>query len=134
MQPGRVRASDAERESYAERIRKAVGEGRLTINEGDERMRDVYGAKFLDELGPQVADLPADPPAAPAAQQRARAVHRRGPGWYPWFPAGPLLIFAVLVGIWSLGGAHVFWPAIPLAFLTLFLIRRLFWWGYWRRH
>ena len=38
----RVRASDAERESYAERVRKAVGEGRLTMDEGDQRMLSIY--------------------------------------------------------------------------------------------
>src|SRR5215467_9770035 len=43
----RVRTSDAERERVAEKLRTAVGEGRLTLEEGDERLASL------------VADLPA---------------------------------------------------------------------------
>ena len=70
----RVRTSDAERERVAEQLRAAVGEGRLTLEEGDERLANLYTTKYRDELGPLVADLPN-----PAGEQRRG---RRG-GWGP---------------------------------------------------
>ncbi|GAA1766315.1 hypothetical protein GCM10009681_41750 [Luedemannella helvata] len=53
-----MRASDGEREEYAAVVREAVGDGRLTMEEGEERQVSVYRAKFRDELPPLVADLP----------------------------------------------------------------------------
>ncbi|GLZ54862.1 DUF1707 domain-containing protein [Actinomycetospora sp. NBRC 106378] len=52
-----VRASDAEREQVADLVRRAVGDGRLTIVEGDERQRAAYAATFRHELTPVTADL-----------------------------------------------------------------------------
>jgi hypothetical protein len=54
----RVRTSDAERERIAETLRSAVGEGRLTLEEGDERLANLYTTKYRDELAPLVSDLP----------------------------------------------------------------------------
>ncbi len=56
----RVRASDAEREEYARIIRDAAGEGRLNLDESDERLATLYAARFRDELPTLVADLPAE--------------------------------------------------------------------------
>jgi hypothetical protein len=66
-EPPPIRASDAERERVAEVVRQAVTDGRLTIVEGDERLRDVYAARFRRDLEPLTADLaplPADGAAA----------------------------------------------------------------------
>lgn len=52
-----VRASDAEREQVADLVRRAVGDGRLTMVEGDERQRAAYAATFRHELAPLTADL-----------------------------------------------------------------------------
>jgi len=60
----RVRTSDAERERIAEVLRAAVGEGRLTLEEGDERLATLYTTKYRDELGPLVADLPGSDDAS----------------------------------------------------------------------
>jgi hypothetical protein len=56
--PNRLRTSDKEREQVAEILRAAMTEGRLTLEEGEERLAAVYAAKFRDELGPLTADLP----------------------------------------------------------------------------
>jgi hypothetical protein len=119
----RIRASDAEREEYAQRVRKAVGEGRLGIDEGDERMLSVYAATYRDELGPLVADLPPEPRAV------ATRFHHRH---HPRFPFVPLVIAAVLVGLWAIPGAQ-FWPAVPLAILTVVFVRHLGWYLHSRR-
>lgn len=61
-----VRASDAEREQVADLVRRAVGDGRLTMVEGDERQRAAYAATFRHELAPITADLePVEPAARP---------------------------------------------------------------------
>ena len=41
-----LRASDAEREQTAELLRRAAGEGRLTLDELDERLGAVYEADY----------------------------------------------------------------------------------------
>ncbi|WP_433799719.1 DUF1707 SHOCT-like domain-containing protein [Actinomycetospora sp. CA-084318] len=63
-----VRASDAEREQVADLVRRAVGDGRLTMVEGDERQRAAYAATFRHELAPITADLAPlpEPTARPA--------------------------------------------------------------------
>jgi Domain of unknown function (DUF1707) len=66
----RVRTSDAERERIAETLRTAVGDGRLTLEEGDERLATLYTTKYRDELGPLVADLPGGAGARPGSGRR----------------------------------------------------------------
>jgi len=61
------RASDAEREATAQRLRDAAGEGRLDFEELTDRLGRAYAARTRAELEPLTADLPAGPPeAAPA--------------------------------------------------------------------
>jgi Domain of unknown function (DUF1707)/Cell wall-active antibiotics response 4TMS YvqF len=55
---GNLRASDADRERVADVIRQAAGEGRLTMEELDERLDAVYAAKTYAELEPITRDLP----------------------------------------------------------------------------
>jgi hypothetical protein len=159
----RVRASDAEREQYATVVREAVGEGRLTLDEGDERLAAIYAAKYRDELRPLVTDLPRaeETPAQGGRRgpwgdpgrgaehwrggEHGRGVHGRGEhGAWVWgdprrrfvrhltFVA---FIAVVLITVWAAMGSHFFWPAIPLAFLAIGLVRHGMWlrW-YGRRH
>lgn len=58
MEPDRLRASDADREHSAARIREAHAEGRLDPDELDERLDRVYRAKTLGELAEVTRDLP----------------------------------------------------------------------------
>src|SRR5688500_18975639 len=60
--PGPLRASDAEREAAAERLRIAAGEGRLTALELEERLSAAYAARFCAELSRPTADV--TPPRA----------------------------------------------------------------------
>lgn len=55
----RMRISDAERDQVSEILREAAGEGRLDLQELDERISAVYAAKTYADLEPIVADLPA---------------------------------------------------------------------------
>jgi Domain of unknown function (DUF1707) len=54
-----MRASDADRERVAERLRTALGEGRLTLEEFDVRVADVYAARTYGDLSAVTADLPS---------------------------------------------------------------------------
>ena len=54
-----MRASDADRERIAERLRDAVAEGRLDMAEFEERLDLAYKARTHGELVPLVRDLPA---------------------------------------------------------------------------
>ncbi|WP_027945676.1 DUF1707 SHOCT-like domain-containing protein [Amycolatopsis taiwanensis] len=54
-----MRASNADRERVAQILHNALSEGRITVQELEERLDAVYAAKTLAELDPPVADLPA---------------------------------------------------------------------------
>ena len=56
--PQHLRASDADRERVAEKLREAAGDGRLTMDELDERLDAVYAAKTYAVLVPITHDLP----------------------------------------------------------------------------
>lgn len=118
--PNRLRTSDKEREQVAEILRAAMTEGRLTLEEGEERLAAVYAAKYRDELGPLTADLPDGGRRALAETPEARAATRRGVRRHTGFV---LAIAAILIGLWVISGAHFFWPVIPLAFLFMGLFR-----------
>jgi hypothetical protein len=70
-----LRASDADREATAERLRIAALEGRLDPSELDERMSAAYAARYCSELARLTGDVtpPAPPPALPARPTFARA-------------------------------------------------------------
>lgn len=58
MDGGNLRISDADREAAAQRLHTAMGEGRITLTELEERLGVVYAAKTFAELEPPLADLP----------------------------------------------------------------------------
>ncbi|MCP3801115.1 DUF1707 domain-containing protein [Allokutzneria sp. A3M-2-11 16] len=61
-----LRVGDLEREQIAQLLNQAVGEGRLTLTEYNERVGLAYAARTRGELDLVVADLPvARPSAAP---------------------------------------------------------------------
>ena len=55
-----LRASDAEREPAATRLRLALIDGRLTLAEFEERVAAAYGTRIRGELADLTADLPRD--------------------------------------------------------------------------
>ncbi|MEU6194972.1 DUF1707 domain-containing protein [Streptomyces sp. NPDC047061] len=54
-----LRASDADRERVAEVLRDALAEGRLDMEEFEERLEATYQARTYGELTPITRDLPA---------------------------------------------------------------------------
>jgi hypothetical protein len=59
IEPKHLRVSDDEREFVAERLRVAAGEGRIGLDELEDRISTVYTAKTYAELEPVTRDLPA---------------------------------------------------------------------------
>lgn len=72
-----LRAADADRHEIAERLKAALDEGRLSLAEYDERVRDAYGARTYADLLVLVADLPkAGLSAAEVSARRAAEIRR----------------------------------------------------------
>lgn len=107
-----MRASDADRDAAADRLRIAAGEGRLDADELDERLSDVYGARWCSELVGLTSDV--TPPAAVAV--RPVFVHRR-----------PTKVNRYSVASLFAGFFWFFWlgslAAIPLGLVALKQIR-----------
>jgi hypothetical protein len=80
---GHLRASDADRDQVAERLRTAAAEGRIGFDELEERLTATLAARTYGELEAMVADLPSSPPA------------RR----HAWLPASPLVRVAIVLAI-----------------------------------
>ncbi|MFM9700794.1 DUF1707 SHOCT-like domain-containing protein [Streptomyces europaeiscabiei] len=62
-----LRASDADRERVSEQLRDALAEGRLDMEEFEERLDATYKARTYGELAPITRDLPGAGAVAPPA-------------------------------------------------------------------
>jgi hypothetical protein len=111
-----LRASDAERERTADRLRESHAEGRLDMTEFQERLERCYNAKTVGQLGELVRDLP----------RQAEQDQQRSPGAWRWrlAPLAPILIVVIVLSAATGHDHHVFWLWIPLAFL----VWRMSWW------
>lgn len=56
-----IRASDADRDVVVGALREAFSEGRLTLDEFDERMSAAYSSKTWGQLRELTVDLPVQP-------------------------------------------------------------------------
>jgi hypothetical protein len=82
-----VRASDADRDRVVDALRDAAADGRLTVDEFDQRMEAALSSRTLGELAPLTADLgfgplvpagPARPGAAPGPVKDVIRIDQRG--------------------------------------------------------
>jgi DUF1707 SHOCT-like domain/Cell wall-active antibiotics response LiaF, C-terminal len=65
-----LRVSDADRDQAAEVLKEAAGQGRLTLDELDQRLDQTYAAKTYADLDTVTRDLPAvGTPALPPSAQ-----------------------------------------------------------------
>lgn len=74
------RVSHDDRERVAEVLRVAAGDGRLSLEELEERLEGCFAARTYGDLAPLVADLPgqAVPLAGPARPKEVARVRRAG--------------------------------------------------------
>lgn len=122
----RLRVGDTDRQAVADRLREALNEGRLTLVEYDERVRQAYGALTYADLDGLLGDLPARSTEAsavvpaPAAAQPAvpgaepvpagGARYRLPAAWTAWGTAVSITGLIWLLTSLSSGHAHYFWP------------------------
>ena len=64
--PPPLRASDADREAAAERLRQACLEGRLDSDELEQRLEAAYAGRFVADLERLTADVTPAPSLAPS--------------------------------------------------------------------
>ncbi|GLH99154.1 hypothetical protein Pa4123_44290 [Phytohabitans aurantiacus] len=57
--PRLSRVTDADRERVVGRLQTAIAEGRLTLDEYDDRVQQTYAARRFEDFEPIVGDLPA---------------------------------------------------------------------------
>src|SRR5438067_9151936 len=69
-----LRASDADRDRVAERLRNAAAEGRLLAEELEQRLASALRARTYGELDAVVADLPRNRPVRRASRPTAPLV------------------------------------------------------------
>lgn len=128
-----IRASDNERESVVDVLRDAYTEGRLTLDEFEERTSAAYASKTWGDLRELTADLPFEPVlgaglpqrqsrAQPAAQVIPSAPRQRQGGHYR--PLGRLLpVIFVWIMIAAAAGSPDTAAALSVVFICLLACR-----------
>ncbi|WP_158892059.1 DUF1707 SHOCT-like domain-containing protein [Amycolatopsis anabasis] len=112
-----MRASDADRERFAKILHDAMGEGRITMAELEERLDAVYAAKTLPELEPIVADLPVASAVQPAAPRTVAAPENRIGGNPGSTTSIAVMSGAVRKGDWVVPPQHnsfAFWGGVDI--------------------
>lgn len=118
-----IRASDAEREEIARRLQSAAAEGRLTLDEIDQRLSRLYETKYRSELAVLVDDLPAETPARPKPNEAVPAGRFRRVHPALAIHATIVAVFGVLlIGRWAASDAPFFWPMFPMLWLGVSLL------------
>jgi len=110
-----IRASDADRQRVAAILRRHCADGRLSLDELDERLSEVYAARTMGSLvgsaGPlrDLPDLAPPPPEQVIRMERPRvpAVPVR---FLPEHVAAYVAVNVLLVVSWALSGGGAFWP------------------------
>ena len=136
----RMRASDADREAVAAKLRDHYAEGRLTHDELDERVSVALTAKTFGELRTLTTDLPG---AAPVPPRTVARPSRGGPPQWrhhrhrtpvPLFVLIALLVVLASGGGWALFAFFrlilVFWLVMMLTRMIIGLVyrrRRRYW-------
>ena len=132
-----TRASDRERDATADRLQAALAEGRLDIEEYQQRLDAAMRARTRGDLAALVADLPRPVPTPverkrEVEQRRGEVAEREQREWYDewrtWAGAA-----VVMSGIWLISsladsedGLRFFWPVWPLGIWALVLLVGVF--------
>jgi hypothetical protein len=97
----RLRISDTDRHRVSEFLREAAGEGRLDIEELEQRLEAAYAAKTYGELVPLTADLPAGPVTqTPMAPLPSGGIANR------YDSSIAIMSTTNRTGLWEVGPAH----------------------------
>lgn len=110
---GHLRASDADRDQVAERLRNAATEGRIGFDELEERLAATLASRTYGELEAMVADLPSAQPARRRTLVPASPVARAAIAVAIAVPmvVAAIFVFAAFLSawfVWALIGWYVF--------------------------
>jgi DUF1707 SHOCT-like domain len=116
MRDPKLRASDADREATADRLRQHHTDGRIDQEEFQERLDRCFAAKTVGELAELTRDLPDD-------TARRRSGGRVGFGLLGCLRTIPLvpIILAIVAIHLIVGAVSGLWILIPLFFLARFM-------------
>jgi Domain of unknown function (DUF1707) len=113
-----LRAADRDRDQVAEALREHYAQGRLTMEEFDERTTAATSAKTLGELRTLTADLPVLAHHGEPERQRA---------WSPkqmrWIAVGGVAAAVVVMVLLTIFGHRVL--AVPSWLFILIVVRLL---------
>ena len=126
-----IRASDQERQSVVDVLRDAFTDGRLTLDEFEERMTAAYAAKTWTDLRQLTGDLPVEPllgadlslrsqAAQPQAVTPAAGPNRRG-GERPLGRLLPVVFIWILIA--AAAGSPDTAAALSVVFICLLACR-----------
>lgn len=126
-----MRASDSERERIVRELTQHCGDGRLTLDELEDRIAEAYAATTSDELRHAIRELPATPhriivppttradapTVVPAVRASGAVTHRRHGAAEVALRihlVSYLSVIGFLVAIWFLTSPFgYFWPVWP---------------------
>lgn len=129
-----LRVGDADREAVATALREHYAQGRLTLEEFNQRLEAAFAATMRSQLTALTRDLPpvmmpARVPVPVPGAQRERAGHQHGPGFRSRLGLFPAVIAAFATWL-LLFGLHLSlfpWPGkLAIFFLVFGLIRGVF--------
>jgi len=110
-----LRAADIDRQKIADQLKAALDEGRLSLHEYDDRVREAYAARTYKELLLLVTDLPKPGLSAAEVQAEARRKARRMPTailvlWTIWAALAAVNVVVYVLVAATVDG-HVYpWP------------------------
>jgi hypothetical protein len=121
-----LRASDADRDATADRLRQHHTDGRLDQDEFQERLDKCFAAKTVGELNEVMRDLPTDP-----SRHGGRGRPSFGLiGCLRAIPIVPIILAIVAIHL-IVGVVSGLWILIPLLIMARFTMFRC--WGRRRR-
>jgi hypothetical protein len=100
-----LRVSDADRHAVIDDLRRHTGEGRLTLDEFEERVDEVLRARTWAELDATTRELPSLQPSSSPRRSGFRLPAR------PGVIAACVLVVLLVAGHW--------WVLIPLGFFLM---------------
>ncbi|GAA4315061.1 DUF1707 domain-containing protein [Actinomadura luteofluorescens] len=135
-----IRASDADRDRVAASLREHCAEGRITMDELQERLDAVYGAKTVGQLQEVTSDLPeedlyqlpvpanqAKGTASPARRPSGDLATQRMPAmWGAWATVSAINLTVWLIILVTSGAVYPWWIWVAGPWGAVLLMRTIF--------
>jgi hypothetical protein len=117
--PGRVRASHADRDQVVEVLKAAFVQGRLTKDEFEARVGQTFASRTYAELAVITADIPAGLAGRTAAEPRR--IPGRAPRQADAWGTGVVIAAVLLVGAALIGNGPLTYLAVTIVCAAAFV-------------